>query len=84
MITAKSYNEQGAELFIGNQWQWQHFTIGYDWIGFYAPMAQQNKQSDVEKSENGRPFVADYSAEPKSIEKTGYLRLLSFYLGFTF
>ncbi|MGE0173788.1 MAG: hypothetical protein AB7T49_13405 [Oligoflexales bacterium] len=45
-VTAPDYTEPvelsgttqtfGAEVHIGNQWQWEHFTMGCDWVGAFA------------------------------------------------
>lgn len=32
-------------LVIGNQWQWDNFTIGCDWIGITAPVASSVSES---------------------------------------
>ncbi len=32
-----------ASFYIGNQWQWENFTLGCDWIGVSAPIYSQIK-----------------------------------------
>ncbi len=31
-----------AEVFIGNQWQWEYLTMGVDWFGFSVPVRNLN------------------------------------------
>lgn len=33
-----------ASLVIGNQWQWENFTLGCDWIGVTAPFSSKIKE----------------------------------------
>jgi hypothetical protein len=36
----------GAGLRIGNQWQWQHFTLGCDWFGMGSNFAHWKRTED--------------------------------------
>jgi len=36
-----------ATVIIGNQWQWQNFTLGCDWIGVALPITSQVKSESV-------------------------------------
>ncbi len=38
-------NTLGAAFLIGNQWQWQNFTFGADWIGLSGPLVWQIESS---------------------------------------
>ncbi len=64
----RQYKEHHLSLSIGNQWQWKYFTIGCDWYGRSIFLRQKVKINTVP----GPP-----------IEKTGDVRLLAFYLGFS-
>lgn len=35
-----------AELYFGNQWQWQHFTLATDWFGASLPIALLRQTGD--------------------------------------
>jgi hypothetical protein len=45
---SRSFETQGlnAAFVIGNQWQWDNFTIGCDWLGISAPLAFQKVTSE--------------------------------------
>jgi len=72
----------GVDFGIGNQWQWETFTQGFDWIGFYSPLAGTYTVS--------RPSNATdswYESERKSaasLSKRGSLQFLRYYLGISF
>ena len=34
-----SVNNIGASVHIGNQWQWTGFTLGCDWLGYFASLS---------------------------------------------
>jgi hypothetical protein len=36
----EDYRKQdiGLQLGLGNQWQWEHFTLGCEWVGAYVPI----------------------------------------------
>jgi hypothetical protein len=36
----------GADIAVGNQWQWNQMTIGCDWIGLMVPFAVVNADYD--------------------------------------
>jgi hypothetical protein len=72
----------GVDLAIGNQWQWQTFTIGCDWIGLFAPAFGSSRVS--------RPAGATdewYNKQKKdaeSLAKRGSPQWFRFYLGVSF
>ena len=72
----------GVDFAIGNQWQWETFTQGFDWIGLYSPLAGTYTVSRP-------PNATDswYQSERKSaasLSKRGGLQLLRYYLGVSF
>jgi hypothetical protein len=56
-----SVSNVGLNAHIGNQWQWPGFTLGCDWIGYFASLSSSSKFSssanldsgDQKKQENG-------------------------------
>ncbi len=73
----------GPSLVIGNQWSWENFTLGCDWIGFYLPITSQ---VNSEKESSGAPNA--YSRSLKD-EEDYYIKSsstigLRFYLGASF
>lgn len=40
------FTSLGAEVRIGNQWSWKHFTLGCDWIGIGHRFVTFEKESD--------------------------------------
>ena len=35
---ASRLRDFGLDLAIGNRWQWSWFTLGVDWLGYFAPV----------------------------------------------
>lgn len=71
----EKWQHSGIDLSIGNQWQWEHFTLGTDWIGYYKSFQSSRK----EYKEEGVPL--------KSYQiyfNRDHLRALVFYLGSSF
>ena len=63
-----SFADTGLGLKIGNQWQWDSFTMGCDWVGVSKSLAMLEQNGDKD---------ADY---PNATNVT----LVNFYLGATF
>lgn len=73
----------GASIIIGNQWQWENFTLGCDWIGIGMPFATNVTKQEVE----GPSLVNDKQRLEEEIDRTikgSYGHLLRFYLGASF
>ncbi|HYX34227.1 MAG TPA: hypothetical protein VE954_14075 [Oligoflexus sp.] len=70
-------SRQNALFALGNQWQWESFTLGCDWAGASYPIAYRyaSRRDEIE-SNTVNKFA-------KSGETT-YFHLLHFYLGRTF
>jgi hypothetical protein len=79
-----SFNAESvvASLSIGNQWQWENFTLGCDWIGYSKTIYYDIKN---EKSIGGtttlHPELIDSENE---LVKMGMHTILRFYLGASF
>lgn len=68
------YEDVGVGLRIGNEWQWENFTLGVDWFGLNAKVIQLNK----EKRDTSDGF------DLFNIEEDITLTVLSLYIGYTF
>lgn len=72
-------NSFGASIGIGNRWQWDNFTIGCDWIGYFVPFSSSG-DSDV-GNEADPVDKADLEDSVDRIGKSASSQLLRFYLG---
>lgn len=68
------YEDVGVGFRIGNEWQWDNFTLGTDWFGINAKVIQINKEKH---NDNG-----DFDLF--NIEEDVTITMLSFYIGYTF
>ncbi len=75
-----------ANFQIGNQWQWENFTLGCDWVGLSAPLTSSVSNESVRVSGGG-----NFSNEQKwarddqaVLLKDTHFNLLRFYLGWAF
>lgn len=41
-----TFQDVGAGIKIGNQWQWDNFTLGCDWVGYSAKLFNINFEGD--------------------------------------
>lgn len=48
---AGDYTDVGLSLKIGNQWQWENFTIGCDWIGMSQTVSMIQENGNLEGSD---------------------------------
>ena len=70
-------------LVIGNQWQWQNFTLGCDWIGAGKPVA--TKISNEKVSGSGSSFAQQNLIDAENYQvKNTIPYVLRFYLGASF
>lgn len=80
--TASSF---GGSLVIGNRWQWETFTMGCDWIGFFVPLstteAKVTAPSSTDYSEEDRQSAED---DMNDLALSGSPMFLRFYLGVSF
>ncbi len=80
-----SADSAAVEVAIGNQWQWENFTMGCDWFGAMVPFTTTNISNNYKSN-------SDLSATTKSdLDKAWYnlgrttsYELLRFYLGASF
>jgi hypothetical protein len=72
----------GLNAHIGNQWQWPGFTLGCDWIGYFASLSSKSKFSSV-----GNLDAADQTKQENGIKTAmggSSLHLGRLYLGWAF
>lgn len=70
---------------IGNQWQWDNFTLGCDWVGVSIPVT--SKVTEDRFVSNGIYSSIDrkqYNDDSKALVESSHLNLLRFYLGASF
>ncbi len=74
-----------AELAIGNQWQWDNFTLGCDWIGLMVPVATIGvRNSFSTKSTISKSDREELDKSWESLAKVQSFELLRLYLGASF
>lgn len=71
-----------AGLVIGNQWQWQNFTLGCDWIGLSVPFASTVKSETV--AGNDSYYRDELDKAQQKYLRNGFAQGLRFYMGYTF
>lgn len=73
----------GVDVVIGNQWQWNHMTIGCDWIGIF------NSVGRIKESGSDSAWISDPTYQEvnekfdNEIAKSSSGHSLRFYFGFT-
>ncbi len=69
-----------ASFSIGNQWQWENFTLGCDWVGYSLPVYSRI----YTESSTGSPTLSSISDDQDRYVKNGTFSFVRFYLGATF
>jgi hypothetical protein len=67
------YEDLGVGFRIGNEWQWEHFMMGCDWLGINKTV------KELHNSEHGQGII-DENTFRKSLTITAF----SFYIGYEF
>lgn len=75
-------NSFALSLVIGNQWQWDNFTLGCDWIGFSAPFASET--TSVTYAGNDSFYRDEIERAKQDYLKNGFAQGLRFYIGYAF
>lgn len=70
-----------ATFLIGNQWQWENFTLGCDWFGIALPVTSQ---VDSESVSGTSPSQKNLKDEEENFLKKETSTSLRFYLGASF
>lgn len=71
-----------ADIAIGNQWQWNNFTLGCDWIGYMAPVSTLNKSFDAHGATGND--LKDLDKAWDNLANVGSFQFLRLYLGVSF
>jgi hypothetical protein len=71
----------GLVLHMGNQWQWNHFTLGCDWVGHHLPL---QRSESFKPSAGGNSQDEDRQKDETRKKLPSTLQLARFYLGFSF
>lgn len=81
-ITSFDGDSVAMNLQIGNQWQWESFTLGCDWVGYSLPVTSTIKNMQVVSSSD---YEKKWAKEDADMYITkGNLNLLRFYMGASF
>lgn len=67
---------------IGNQWQWENFTLGCDWVGTSVVLSHQYSEED--KDSLDIYDRTDFENDKEWFTERNTLHLLRFYLGYSF
>lgn len=71
-----------ASLAIGNQWQWQNFTIGVDWLGILAPIASQ--EADFQNTSKDPEYADAHRERSQHLTRYSEIYLLGLNIGASF
>jgi len=65
------FTDMGVSFTIGNQWQWENFTLGCNWVGLSRSLSVLDKKD----TNDGAPVAQNDLSSGQ---------LLNFYMGYTF
>jgi hypothetical protein len=71
-----------AGFAIGNQWQFENFLIGCDWIGLNVPVSESISKDKVVS--NYSYDITSHNSDRDRLFKNTTGSLLSFYIGASF
>jgi hypothetical protein len=69
---------------IGNQWQWDNFTLGCDWIGYAVPVMYSISDEVKPTLTDSSYEIREYENDQKRYVSDNSAVLLRFYLGASF
>jgi len=72
----------GVDFAIGNHWQWENYSMGCDWIGFFQPVAGSYSYTKPNGAKDSS--YTDAETDLKEMSKNGNVEFLRFYLGAAF
>lgn len=77
--------DMGVEIALGNRWQWQNFSMGFDWLGLYLPVYKfvADRQRDANPP-TASAKTADEAVDDLDFKRRWGLEGLRFHLGSTF
>lgn len=70
-----------AALSIGNQWQWDNFTLGCDWIGMTVPVAHEVSSEYADDFYLAKQYNKE---DQETLLEKASVQALRFYVGYTF
>lgn len=73
-----------ANFQIGNQWQWENFTLGCDWVGYSLPVSSSVEDLTYTSSYDSAAQKKYTEDQADTLIKNPHLNLLRFYLGASF
>lgn len=75
------FQRWGVVLHMGNQWQWNHFTLGCDWLGHQLSLSRKESFNPAGAGDPG-----DEARQKRDVKKAARstLQVLRFFLGFSF
>lgn len=73
-----------GEFAIGNQWQWENFTLGCDWIGVMVPLTTAGVDPLPSSTSLGRREREELDRSWQQLAKSTSTSFLRFYLGASF
>lgn len=74
----------GVDFSIGNRWQWNTFSLGCDWVGFFLPVAVTGETTIQANSSYDPQDIEDANKDMDRFSKRGTIQFLRFYLGVSF
>ena len=72
-----------ASISIGNQWQWENFTLGCDWVGLSAPLTSESHDEKYWGDDSNYSQAKLEESKDASL-KNGFPLALHLYLGASF
>ena len=76
-----SYSRLSAMIQIGNQWQWQNFTLGTSWVGLLLPLTKsQDFKNNADEYKDTFNSIEAFIDNSESVQ----LSALRFHLGWAF
>ncbi|MBX2995101.1 MAG: hypothetical protein KF681_09770 [Bdellovibrionaceae bacterium] len=78
-----SGNSVALNFQIGNQWQFDGFTLGCDWVGYSMPIASNVTSEEVNSTDEAY-YRRRMKDDQDDFLKNGHFNLVRFYLGASF
>jgi hypothetical protein len=83
-----SVSSVGLDVGIGNRWQWEYFSLGCDWVGYFMPISKGDVDDDIPEARRNDPEYQESHRKTredfKDLGESPNLYLLRFYLGASF
>jgi len=78
-----SAKSSGIDFAIGNRWQWEYFSVGCDWLGYFQPLSSSG-DDNVTAPGVVQKELNDFNDLLEQLGETPHLQLLRFYIGASF